>query len=154
MPVVIETLNEFIARHGAHVRVDNTLLFHDGALLRDFQGPEEPPTDPYTLLILKREYTRAKVAATEQDFRNLKTGITNQTTFHSMGAGPAPPPEAIEELRRLKGVVQELREKLGEIEEQIAACPETKARQAMNDFYGQQRAYANELFRDVSGINI
>ncbi len=77
MPMVIETMFEFDARHSTNGPklgdpITSRELFPDGALRDSLGNQYEPPTEPGALLRAKRKYVALKLQLEEDAFKAFK----------------------------------------------------------------------------------
>lgn len=99
MPIIIETRDEFIARHGEFVHLDpnvygsNRLLFQDGATWLYGVANEhgtEPPTDPTGLQKSHHLFVSTKLATAKKQLDNVRAAVRLQAQIHGSGHGPHP----------------------------------------------------------------
>lgn len=111
MPFV-EDLREFTERMGCEcIYARGHYLFANGGRSNGLLH-RDPPTDTVALLTLQSEFLAAKVKQQERLFQQCKTFIATQSEFHGMGAGPAPPERAFEDLEIFQKNVLKLRKQL------------------------------------------
>lgn len=121
----IESFSEFRARMGCPaIYTNDRYLFENGAQSdghdRGLHSHREPPDDKFSLLSLQAEYLRADLKKWETKFNQLLQYVERQTEYHEWNAGPAPEPEALEELARLKAETKRRRTKLAAAERKLA----------------------------------
>lgn len=156
MPIMIESPEEFTARHGgkaALVKVKNRWLLPTGAsMLHDGFTPAmyEPPDDPANRLKVRAAYHEARVEQFEKDFRKLKRALLGAVDDGGMGAtfrwpddgryGPAHP-TGQRALLHLKRLVHAERVALAQVQEEIDGLPESieARRRAEQDRKDRQR---------------
>lgn len=161
MPMVIEYPVEFAARHGDRVKVNDKLLFEDGATASsDFEQRTEPPQDPYHRLRYRRAFHLAKLKALETSFNRLKGALLgNLGTFHWDAELLGPDPgEAVAALEQIKQLVLDQRAKLAKVETELAEQPQEIERRAAEAYRlrveSEQRAAAAEELGRIESVNI
>lgn len=164
MPIITETREEFIARHGGNPRRTReslrlpvgVFILPDGATY-DWNGMierrAEPPTNPAQLLSLRRVYHAEWLEDAEKDFHRLKAillGGPNGLPFSERFAwdetceqryGAATSGDAVGALELIAAFVGRERKALARIDARIEALRESgrdRAAEAINKFADDQ----------------
>lgn len=154
MPIVIETMQEFDARHsvdGPKLQVNGFELFPDGAI-RDRMGNHvETPVEAGELLRAKRLYVKAKLRLEEEAFTNFKNGCEQQLANKMKYANtlPGPPADAKQQLERGAERIEKLRGELAAMNREISQLPEETAHRA---FWEERRANQQAAREQLSNL--
>lgn len=163
MPLLIESLEEYTARHGGRFLkvAANRWVAPNGAVIReDALGRRgyEPHTEPGPRLAVQREYAEAALELAEETLDRLRAALLgekvdglraefvwDERVTREFGPVPQPEGDGPAAVRALKRAVRERREALARIEEEIEALPENveKARRRL-----AQRRFERETARE------
>ena len=163
MPLVLESFNEFAARHGSYVntlsrgmRVDtgSRFVFADGATSDGERRHTEPPEEPVARLRIVRLYWATKLKAETQDFENFRNSVVNQANLARRYANLAMPPEdAADQLKRGQVRIAAIKARLSQIENEITDFDGTKARREQLQRASNERAaQANKIVADIAAM--
>lgn len=132
MPQVIETVDEFIDRHGRDaIQIDRgaTLIFSDGATMDGIAGRwrTEPPENEAKRLKLRQLYWKTKLEKDETAFVNLRASLHEQAQAAIKYSNMRPPqPADVETLKRLRDKVNASRAELAKVNETISETQQAK----------------------------
>lgn len=162
--VIIESLNEFIARNGGRYYPMNNgrMVFKTGACIAagGLDQRWDPPADKVARLHLQRRFWELKVRDSETDFNRLKAAMMGEgpvVPWSDRKYGPAPG-DGIAALKHLQKVVLADRAELARVAEELDNLPEAReareAREAAME--ARQRAASRdaELKAAASAIHI
>jgi len=160
--ITIESYYEFAQRHGNRpLNCGSVTLFADGAMVspHDDRDRQEPPADPVENLRLRLQYWRQAVKRSSADFEALRGQCSQQAELAARYSNlPGPPNEAMADLHKLRSAVLLCREKVDELEREIAAKvgsdPERKRLQFRVQYEREQQAAAAALLGEIASINI
>lgn len=160
--ILIESWHEFHEKHGGRpLSVGGRLVYADGASVHpdDRDHRAAPPSDPIELVRVKLRYWQEAVRRSTADFHALRGRCSQQAELCSRyGNLPGPSNEALSSLHRLKDAVQFCREKVSELEKELASKvgtdPAADRRKFMVEQELQQRSRAAELAHEISSITI
>jgi hypothetical protein len=171
MPLVmVENYEEWSTRHGKEpVALTKNyansgqrtrtgwLLWADGAMMfnGDFETRREPPTNETELLKLRRQYVFEKLERASTDFNDLKQQSINQAGYSQKYVNlPTPPAEAVDELRRLKGVVERLRKDLERLDKLLEQTPEAELKRCHEELRMQSLRQTADFVDAVKSIEL
>ena len=167
MPTLVESDQEFIARHGGKlVRVSPYLiLLPTGASVHESSmGTRcvEPPRDPKQLYQIKRQYWEALIQRGEKDFNQLRATLEGRTFFHFKwndklyGSLSRRDPELA--LNTIKAFVLECRNELAVAEQVYLADPavqaELRRQEALRQMRAEEGARAQQQLDRIRGITL
>jgi hypothetical protein len=161
MPHIIETMNEFEARHSkdgpklGDVETSRE-LFADGAM-RDAQGNGyEPPTEPGELLRAKRRYVALKLRLEKDVVEAVQKKwieeASNRITYSNHL--PGPPPNAKELLEEWNQGIAKIRKELEAIDHEISKLPDEVARRASFEHQRQRQQSARGQLSEIVSVVI
>jgi len=144
--IIVETLDEFVQRHGgASLQVERNLwVLPDGASVLDLghglrPAMREPPTDDYERLQLQIKYEQAFMERVRRFFDRLKSGellvyewpplFGPEPRDPDLGRGAHPPTI----LRRLQELYREHKQRLHELQAQLAETPQGRQQAAVQE---------------------
>lgn len=112
MPFV-ESLEEFKQRNGGDfVETSNGwTLFADGAS-SDGRNHFQPPRNPRKMLQIRIGFYETKLKKAEANAHRLKGYILSQASYHRLGSGPPPHPQAFVDLEAAAEEIAALRDTL------------------------------------------
>lgn len=165
MPIIIESMQEFISRQGCDYVVTSAVsprdgedagwyLFANGARSNG-QRNIDPPSDPRELAAAKCEYVRAKLNLEVREFHAYKAHVLETDSLHRRYPNlSAAPPNAPALLRAGQARIYKLREQLSELEAQLVS-PEAVRRREDQERMRQEQASRNaSIMSEVLGIDI
>lgn len=157
MPIVIETIEEFCARHGAFVEINGYRVFADGATCKvgDVALRKEPPDNLTRLLNQRRCYFAERLRRAEATFRQTQAALAEQAAYAARYTNlPTPPQDAPQHLLRLKQTVEKCRQDLLEINEALTNTPEAQYRRRQEEDRARRAKQCADLHSEISSINI
>ena len=156
MPVITETVEEFVERHGNEkIAIDRgaTLLFSDGASMDGIAGRwmTEPPADEYKRLHLIQLYWRTKLEMDEKLFTRKQAELHEQGAMALKYSNVRPPGDGdIKNLERMRDVARASAMGLADINMKIAKSEKGK-RQAEDERISAERV--QEVQNRLNKIN-
>ena len=175
MPQVIETRDEFLARHGGNllkVGERRWLLPTGASVTNDGFGAifHEPPADPWENHEARRDYVQTQLERAEKDFRQLRgtllgavdhNGMTLQFSWDEKEYGPAPVerdcfggPSGKAGLLRLKEIVVGRRAALSKIDNEPIARHRRKVEEERQRQLMEHEARLQEIQSQIAQIEI
>jgi hypothetical protein len=171
MPTLVESYDEFVARHGGNpCKVGNVWLMADAARIENHgQGPVcfEPPVHHIECLRLRREYATERLRLAEDAFKQCKATLLG----HSDGSGFVPPfnwPKHLGHepvggygsergpiwLREIRAIVVKRRAALNELGEDPVAILERQRQEDKRASEAADMARVNKLRLEIESIEI
>ncbi len=131
MPIVIETEDEFRARHGDSVYSDQSELFEDGAVIVERTHRIDPPSDKAMLTKAIHRFVKAKIDDRTLRFTNARESVKTQAEWFAKNFGPAPHPKAVEALQGMANEIIELRLRLDDLDAQLPTTKTNNVRESI-----------------------
>lgn len=162
--MVIETLDEFTARHGDYVVLENgTRLFANGATSRQdddwgrLGSRREPPTDPIAKLRVRRVYVAAKLEREVKAFHAYRDSVLEQLEHAQKFPMSCPPPDSDRAERQLKAGrerITNLQTEIARIDRELSETPEAKALREREKREAEVRQECADRHRTIAAINV
>ena len=160
MPLVIESFNEFAARHGSYVntlsrgmRVDNgdRFIFQDGATSDGERKHTEPPEDEVQRLGLVRRFWKTKLDQEVREFTSFKNTCLQQASAARKYANlPGPPEDAADQLKRGQTRIAAIQTRLKQLDKELdEATGASEQRERMQAATNARVAQANKVAQEI-----
>ena len=153
----VRTYPDFEQLHGGQpVFEDGRFIFPDGTQCdRSRMFLTEPPSDPVERLRARRLYVAAKLRAEVQDFEAFKSDCLEKVKWAAINPSCCPPPpDAAEQLTRGKARIDNLRNELGTIDQQLGAAPQESAKQAHQQFEQVRRHKLGVQLKAIDAVTL
>jgi hypothetical protein len=167
---VFDTIGDVRRQHGNDfvLVTDNQTgrqvhLFADGAAFEvstdgRFIQTQEPPSDPYKLLLRRRTYLQARIKQDANDFQVRRNAMLEQQRFH-IGSWPVPTCPAVSaqdvaQLKAMKERIDALTVELGKVVALVAESPQGQRERQYAAQNEKEREKAHTILGSIAALNV